>query len=89
MTSSLIILQKVGAIGSELHDKRLAISLSPEWFLRAPAVRSDWYEKNFSLLAASEIAFGSALDFELKRDIASRMLQVPRTLEKIRCFNLP
>jgi D-alanine transfer protein len=82
MTSSLIILQKVGALSSELHDKKLAISLSPEWFLGEPAVRSDWYEKNFSLLAASEIAFGNALDFELKRDIASQMLRVPRTLEK-------
>jgi D-alanine transfer protein len=42
----------------------------------------DWYEGNFSLLAASELTFGSVVDFELKRDIASRMLQFPGTLEK-------
>jgi D-alanine transfer protein len=33
-------------------------------------------------MAAKEMAFGSALDFELKRDIASRMLNYPRTVEK-------
>ena len=33
-------------------------------------------------MAASEMAFGTALDFELKRDIASRMLEFPSTLEK-------
>jgi D-alanine transfer protein len=78
-TTSMIILQKVGALGSALRGKKLAISLSPGWFLLR-AIRPDWYEGNFSLLAASEMAFGSALDFDLKRDIASRMLQFPSTL---------
>src|SRR5439155_317637 len=35
----------------------------------------------FSLMAASEMAFGTALNFELKRDIASRMLKFPSTLK--------
>ena len=80
-TTSLIILQKIAALGSDLHGRRLAISLSPVWFLM-PATKVDWYEGNFSLLAASELTFGSAVDFKLKRDIASRMLQFPGTLEK-------
>jgi D-alanine transfer protein len=79
--TSMTILQKIGALGSDLRGKRVAISLSPVWFL-VPGERADLYEGNFSLLAASELAFGSALDFELKRDIASRMLQFPSTLEK-------
>jgi D-alanine transfer protein len=79
--TSLIILQKIAALGPDLRGKRLAVLLSPLWFLM-PATRADWYEGNFSLLAASELTFGSAVDFELKRDIASRMLQFPRTLEK-------
>ena len=33
-------------------------------------------------MAASEMTFGTALDFELKREIASRMLECPSTLEK-------
>ena len=79
--TSLIILQKIAALGSDLRGKKLAVSISPVWFLM-PATRVDWYEGNFSLLAASELTFGSTVDFELKRDIASRMLQFPGTLEK-------
>src|SRR5256886_4791229 len=79
--TSLIILQKIAALGSDLRGRKLAVSISPVWFLM-PATRVDWYEGNFSLLAASELTFGSTVDFELKRDIASRMLQFPGTLEK-------
>jgi D-alanine transfer protein len=77
----LIIVQKIGALGSDLRDKKLAISLSPGWFL-TPKPSWSGYEGTFSLMAASEIVFGTALDFELKRDIASRMLECPSTLEK-------
>ena len=79
--TSLIILQKIAALGPDLRGRRLAVSISPVWFLM-PATRVDWYEGNFSLLAASELTFGSVVDFELKRDIASRMLQFPGPLEK-------
>jgi D-alanine transfer protein len=79
--ASLIILQKVAALGSDLRGKKLAISLSPGWFL-TPNPRWRAYEGNFSLMAASEMAFGTALDFKLKREIASRMLERPNTLEK-------
>jgi D-alanine transfer protein len=76
----LIMLQKVGALGSDLRGKKLAISLSPGWFLK---VMSGWpgYKANFSPMAASKMIFGTGLDFELKRDIASRMLECPSTLE--------
>jgi D-alanine transfer protein len=76
--SSLSMLQKIGALGSDLRAKKLAISLSPGWFLRT---KWDGYKGNFSLMAASEMTFGTALDFELKRDIALRMLKYPATLE--------
>jgi len=79
-TTSLIVLQKVGALGSDLRGKKLAISVEPGWLLNSP-----WwpaYEANFSLMAASEMAFGTALDFKLKRAIASRMLECPSTLKK-------
>ena len=82
-TTSLVILQKIAALGSDLRGRRVAISLSPVWFLM-PATKVDWYEGNFSPLTASELTFGSAVDFELKRDIASRMLQFPGTVEKYR-----
>ena len=80
-TPLLIILQKIGALGLDLRGKKVAISLSPGWFL-TPHPGWNSYEGNFSVMAASEMAFGTALDFELKRDIASRMLKCPSTLEK-------
>ncbi len=79
--TTMTILQKIAALGSDLRGKKVAISLSPAWFLM-PGERMDWYEGNFSPLVADELAFDTALDFELKGEIASRMLQFPNTLEK-------
>lgn len=78
--NSLILLQKIGALGSDLRGKKVAISLSPGWLLTPGTWWSEWYNGNFSRMAASEMVFGSALNFELKRDIASCMLKFPRTL---------
>jgi D-alanine transfer protein len=78
-TSSLIILQKLGALGSELRGRKIAISLSASSFLR-PAVRPEFYAGNFSLPAANGILFGDAIDLSLKAAIAKRMLQFPDTL---------
>src|SRR5437870_3185115 len=40
------------------------------------------YAGNFSAMAATEMVFGSELDFDLKREIAPRMLECPSTLEE-------
>ena len=80
-TTSLTVLQKLGALGSALHGRKVAISLSPSSFL-TPVVRPDFYAGNFSLRAASGILFGNALDLNLKAEIAKRMLQFPDTLGK-------
>jgi D-alanine transfer protein len=80
-TTSLIVLQKLGALGSALHGRKVAISLSPSSFL-TPVVRPDFYAGNFSLRAASGTLFGNALDLNLKAKIAKRMLQFPDTLGK-------
>ena len=90
--TSLIILQKLGALGADLRGRKVAISLSASSFLR-PAARPDYYAGNFSVMAASNILFGNAIDFDLKAAIAKRMLQFPDTLEEdslvelaARCF---
>jgi D-alanine transfer protein len=77
----LIMVQRIGALGSALRGKKLAISLSPGWFCTAkPATKG--YNGNFSPMAATVLVFGTALDFGLKRDIAARMLQFPDTFEQ-------
>jgi D-alanine transfer protein len=75
-TTSLIILQKLAALAPDARGKKIAISLSPVWFF-SPIINPRFYEGNFSVEAASATVFSSALDFELKRDIAARMLQYP------------
>lgn len=76
----LIMVEKIGALGSDLRGKKVAISLSPNWFF---ATKPGWRRIPgiFSPMAANEMVFGSALDFKLKREIAARMLQCTSTLE--------
>jgi D-alanine transfer protein len=80
-TTSLIILQKLGALGSELRARKVAILLSPSSFL-TPAVSPYYYAGNFSLPAASGILFSNALDWNLKAEIVKRMSQFPDTFAK-------
>jgi D-alanine transfer protein len=80
-STPLPMLQKLAALGPELRRKAIAISISPGWFLMAKH-NERWYDGNFSLLAASEMAFGGELSFELKREIAAEMLEFPQRLEK-------
>jgi len=80
-TTSLIILQKLAALGSELRGRKVVISLSPSSFF-TPVVNPDAYAANFSLPAANGILFSDVLDLHLKTEIAKRMLQFPDTLGK-------
>jgi D-alanine transfer protein len=59
----------------------VAISISPTWFFHEE-VPVSYYNGNFSLLQAGEIIYSRHLSFELKRDVARRMLEYPKTLEK-------
>jgi D-alanine transfer protein len=78
-TTSIIILQKLAALGSALKGKKIAISLSPSWFLRL-TVSPHFYAGNFSPMAASAMIFNHNLSADLKRDIAARMLEFPDSL---------
>jgi len=79
-TTSLAVLQKVAAVGEEIRGKKVAFSMSPGWFF-TESFDPKWYEGNFSHLQAYEFAFGYDLSGGLKRDIAKRMLDYPKTLE--------
>jgi D-alanine transfer protein len=86
-TTSLIILQKLAALGPELRGRKVAISLSPSSFF-APQMNPDAYAGNFSLPAASATVFSHALDLHLKSEIAKRMLQFPNTLKRSELLQL-
>ena len=78
--SSLITLQKLAAVGSDLDGKKLAISVSPSWFFHDIPISH--YNGNFSLLQAGELIYSGQLSFSLKCDIARRMLHYRETLKK-------
>jgi D-alanine transfer protein len=79
--TSLVILQKLAAVGPDLRGKKLAILLSPSWFFH-PNVPISYYNGNFSLLQACELIYSGQLSFSLKCDVAQQMLQYPATVEK-------
>jgi D-alanine transfer protein len=78
--TSLIMLEKLAALGRDFRQRKVAISISSAWF--ASGVTSYWYEGNFSPFAVSELTFNNDLDLALKRDIAARLLEFPHTLKR-------
>ncbi len=78
--TSLNILQKLAAVGSEARGRKLAYSISPGWFL-SEETDVKYYEGNFSTMQAMALVFSGELSIGLKRDIACRMLEFPTTTD--------
>ena len=79
-TASLNILQKVAAVGDTIHGRKVAFSISPGWFF-SESVDPSYYEGNFSIMQGVELAYSTHLSWDLRRDIARRMLQYPKTID--------
>ena len=79
-TTSLAVLQKIASVGPSVRGHKVAYSISPGWFF-TETFDPKYYEGNFSALQAGELAFSARLSRGLKRDIARRMLEYPKTLE--------
>ena len=67
-------------MGDAIRGRKVAFSLSPGWFF-TEIFDPKYYEGNFSEMQAAEVAFSDSLSHELKRDIARRMLEFPKTLD--------
>ena len=79
--ASLILLQK-GRRGSQnFAGKNYIISISPTWFFKE-SVPVAYYDGNFSLLQAGELIYSREISFDLKPDVARRMLKYPKEVEK-------
>ena len=75
-TTSLVMLQDVAAVGSEMRGKKVAISVSPPWFFlhdRTP----DFYKPNYSPLHLSALVFSTELSFEIKQQAIRQLRQTP------------
>jgi D-alanine transfer protein len=80
--SSLTILQELAAVGAELRDRKVAVSLSPSWLFRSARGDQTYYAGNFSPLHAAAFAFSTDLSLDLKQIAARRMLDYPQTLDR-------
>src|SRR5689334_7093038 len=79
-TTCLIIQQKLAALGPALRGRKVAISLTPQWFFEGLTAWVEGYAGNFSPLHAGEVAFNTRLSLRLRQDAARRMLQYPATV---------
>jgi len=79
-TTALAVLQKIAAAGGSVEGRKVAYSISPGVYF-AEVWGPEYYEGNFSHLQAYELAFSNHLSWDLKSDIARRMLDFPKTLE--------
>lgn len=77
---SILMVQKVAALGEEVRGKKIVISLPPSWFFLYDKTPADAYGANFSRLQAGALVFSSDLSRDLKRACARRMLDYPETL---------
>ena len=79
--ASLILLQKGRRGFRTSRGKNYIISISPTWFFKE-SVPVAYYDGNFSLLQAGELIYSREISFDLKPDVARRMLKYPKELEK-------
>src|SRR6266851_3706931 len=75
-TTSLVMLQDLAAIGSELQGKKVVISVSPPWFQLHDRT-SNFYAANHSPLHLSALVFSTDLSFETKQAAVRQLLQSP------------
>jgi D-alanine transfer protein len=79
--TSLILLERIAASAAKSPGRKVAISVSPSWFL-ARGANSVGFEGNFSAMQATKLFYGTPLSLELKRDIASQLMRYPDILKK-------
>ncbi len=79
-STSLVMAERLAALGSEVEGKKLVVIMSYPWFYR----RDVWpapYAGNFSTLEAVRIITSTELGDDLRRRFASRMLDLPGSLK--------
>jgi D-alanine transfer protein len=80
-TTSLHIVQQLASLGASLRERKVAISISPSWYTYGVASNPDYYAGSFSRLHANALAFSPDLSYDLRSDVARRMLQFPDSLQ--------
>lgn len=74
----------LAALGESLRGRKVALSVSHNFFHadRNPDRELQTYRGTFSVLHASQIAFGGSPSASMRRRVAERLLRQPETLER-------
>jgi D-alanine transfer protein len=76
-TTSLVILQDLAALGSEVRGKKVVISVSPPWFFLHDRTQ-DFYAPNHSELHLAALLFSTDLSSETKQSAVQQLRQTPK-----------
>ena len=76
----VILLQRLGAIGTNMRGRKVVVTVTPPVFFRPPLDQAS-YVANYSALYATALTFDTAVPYELRQAVARRLLQYPATLE--------
>jgi D-alanine transfer protein len=75
-TTSLVMLQDVAGLGSEMRGKKIAISVSPPWFFVHDRP-TNFYRQNLSALHLSALVFSTDLSTRTKQLAVRELRQSP------------
>jgi D-alanine transfer protein len=78
-TTPIIMMLRLGSLGTALRGKRVVITITPPEFYR-PHLEQPSYNANFSRVQAVAVAFSIDIPCALRRSVAQRMLQYPATI---------
>jgi D-alanine transfer protein len=79
--NSLVVAKDLAGVGSALRGKKVVVSFTHSIFFDG-VISPSYYQGNFSVLHACELAFSSDLSRATKRLAARRMLDYPDSLNK-------
>ncbi|AHF08092.1 D-alanyl-lipoteichoic acid biosynthesis protein DltD [Desulfitobacterium metallireducens] len=80
-SQSLVHVLSLAAQGETLHDKKVVVILSPQWFVTG-GIATSYLDQNFSPLQAYQILYDPNLSEQIKQELSHRLLEFPEVLKK-------
>lgn len=80
-SQSLVHVLSLAAQGNTLHNKKVMVILSPQWF-ETGGITSQYLEQNFSPLQTYQILYDPSLSTGVKQQLSKRLLEFPEVVNK-------
>lgn len=80
-SQSLVHVLSLAAQGDTLHNKKVMVILSPQWF-ETGGITPQYLDQNFSPLQTYQILYDSNLSAGVKQQLSKRLLEFPEVVNK-------